>query len=71
MIDQVVTLANRIRENEFRERWEAMGYKTRPQIAAEVGVSPDAVKRWEDGSRPVPRYAWRALERVEASKRRR
>lgn len=71
MVDESIFLERRVKCIEFRDRWRALGYDSRPQIADEIGVSDEAVKTWETGTRPIPRYAWRALERVETAKRRR
>lgn len=54
----------------FRERWMNLGFKNRTQVANEIGVSADAVKKWENGDRPIPKYAWNALDRTEKLKRR-
>jgi hypothetical protein len=55
---------------EFRDRWLALGFKNRVAVAAEIGVTADAVKKWERGERPIPKYAWIALERTEKLKKR-
>ena len=69
MDDASIKLERSIKAMEFRDRWHALGFTTRPRIASEVGVSDEAVKTWETCTRPIPRYAWRSLERLEAIKK--
>lgn len=47
---------------EFKTARQTLGF-TQEQLAAEIGVSKFAVRRWEQGQVPVARYAIRALER--------
>lgn len=70
MNDEAIILERRIKATEFKDRWHALGYENRPQVAEEIGVSDEAVKTWETCTRPIPRYAWRALERVETVRKR-
>lgn len=71
MNDEAIQLERRVKASEFKERWLALGYETRPQVAKEIGVSDEAVKTWETCTRPIPLYAWRSLERLEAARNRR
>ena len=50
---------------EFKARRIALGYETRKEIADEIGVSEETVKSWELGTRPVPGYGRRFIEREE------
>lgn len=49
---------------EFKKKRLELGYATRKAIAEEIGVSYEAVKTWENESRPVPVYAERSLNRI-------
>ena len=51
--------------DEFKKKRIALGYKKRVAIADEIGVEVPTVKSWEIGARPVPRYAERALNRIQ------
>jgi len=55
---------------DFRNRWLALGFKSRTEVALEIGVTAEAVKKWDYGRSPIPRYAWLALERTEKLKKR-
>lgn len=48
---------------EFKQSRKDAGFKTQKAFAEFLGVSPSAVKKWESGNRPVPRYALLAIER--------
>lgn len=52
----------------FYQRRLTLGLNTREETAIEIGVSVEAVKSWETGKRPIPRYAKRALDRLEKTK---
>ncbi len=54
----------------FRYRWHVLGFKNRVAIANEIGVTAEAVKKWDYGVSPIPKYAWLALERTEKLKKR-
>lgn len=66
-MSEAITLERLVKAGEFRERWLALGFKTRAAIGNEIGVSEDAVKLWDKAKRPIPRYAWRSLERAESA----
>ena len=56
---------------EFRKRRTDAGYKRRSSAAMSIGVAYDTVKDWELGRHPVPQYAIKWLDRVEAHARKR
>lgn len=51
--------------DEFKKRRVAIGYKTRPALAKDIGVETVTVKSWETDQRPVPRYAVKFIVREE------
>jgi DNA-binding transcriptional regulator YiaG len=50
--------------DEFKKLRIKLGYKTRPMIASEIGVSWETVKKWETGKTTLPEYAAKALGRI-------
>ena len=51
---------------EFKKIRIRLGYTKRKQIADEIGVEVDTVKKWETEKNPVPRHAERTLSRIAA-----
>ena len=49
---------------QFRTLRENLGYKKRDHIAERIGVTKFAVEKWENGQRPVPKYAEKALRQL-------
>lgn len=48
----------------FKAKRLRLGFKTRPAVSIYIGVSADAVKKWERDERRVPSYAWNMLKLV-------
>lgn len=66
-MSQVIALERSVKAGEFRERWLALGFETLEDISNEMAVSTDTVKSWNCGRSPIPKWAWRFLERVESA----
>lgn len=49
----------------WRTRWTALGYRTQRAIGDYMGVASETVRAWCSGKRPLPAYAWRALQEAE------
>jgi transcriptional regulator with XRE-family HTH domain len=59
-----------MRADDLKERRRRLGF-TQAQLAEQLGVSRNAIARWEIGMRAIPKMAEKLLECVERETRRR